>query len=111
MNICRKIPTGAPCAHSSTTSELIPPGGQHYAKLRCSACGAFLQFLPRPENQQRRIINGYRLAKLQKHAGLNHYARQFIDSLAKQGCKFTPKQQAVFDRICADYLTETEAVR
>jgi hypothetical protein len=111
MTICRQIPTGAPiCAHTLTTSELLPPGGQHYAKLRCSACGVFLQFLPRPENQQRRIINGFRLAKLQMCAGLNAWEREFVDSLAKQGStKFTPKQQSVFNRICDDYLTEGRA--
>jgi hypothetical protein len=111
MNICRQIPTSAlECAHTSTTSELLPPGSQHYAKLRCSACGAFLQFLPKPANQQRRIINGYRLAKLQMHAGLTHWERQFIDSLAKQGSiKFTPQQQQVFDRLCLTYLDRRAA--
>jgi hypothetical protein len=106
MNICRQIPAVAlPCAHTSTTSELLPPGGQHYAKLRCSACGVFLQFLPRPENQQRRIINGYRLAKLQKHPGLNSWERQFVDSLAKLGNnKFSPKQQLLFDQLCLTHL-------
>jgi hypothetical protein len=105
MNICRKFPTGAPCAHSSTTSELLPPGGQHYAKLRCSACGAFLQFLPKPENLQRRIINGYRLAKLQKHPGLNSWELEFVQSIAKQGNnKLTPKQQGILDRLCLTYL-------
>src|SRR5438105_8715614 len=96
MNICR---------HTSTTSELLPPGGQHYAKLRCSACGTFLQFLPKPENQQRRSINGYRLAKLQMCADLNPWEREFVDSLAKQGNnKLTPNQQAVLDRLCLTHL-------
>ena len=106
MNICRPIPTGAlHCAHTSTTSELLPPGGQHYGKLRCSACGVFLQFLPRPENQQRRIINGYRLAKLQMAPGLNQWERQFVDSLVKLGNnKLSPKQQAVFDSLCLIHL-------
>jgi hypothetical protein len=106
-----KSPTGAlQCAHSSTVSELKPPGSRHYGKLKCGNCGIFLKFLPRPENEQRRIINGYRLAKLQMCAGLNSWVREFIQSLAKQGStKLTPKQQAVFDRLCADYLTEGRA--
>src|SRR5437660_3271484 len=96
MNICR---------HTSTTSELLPPGGQHYAKLRCSACGAFLQFLPKPENQQRRIINGYRLAKLQMAHGLNPWERQFVDTLAKLGNnKLSTKQQTLFDQLCLTHL-------
>ncbi len=101
MNICR---------HTSTTSELLPPGGQHFAKLRCSACGAFLQFLPKPENQQRRIINGYRLAKLQMAPGLNLWERQFVDTLTKLGNnKLSPKQQSVFDHICLTHLERRAA--
>jgi hypothetical protein len=111
MDICRQIPKGAlQCAHTSTTSELLAPGGQHYAQLRCSACGAFLQFLPRPENQQRRIINRYRLTKLQTCAGLKPWEREFVDSLAKTGhYKFTPKQQSVFDQLCLIHLDRRAA--
>ena len=104
-NDFRGISTGALCAHSSTVSELMPPESRHYGKLKCGDCGAFLKFLPRPENQQRRIINGYRLAKLQMCYGLNSFEREFVDSLAKIGNnKFSPKQQAVFDRLCLTYL-------
>ena len=93
------------CSHSSTVSELMPPESRHYGKLKCGNCGIFLKFLPRPENEQRRIINGYRLAKLQMCHGLNSWEREFIDSLAKQGStKFTSKQQEVFDHLCLTYL-------
>jgi hypothetical protein len=105
-NAFRGIPTNAlQCAHSSTVSELLPPESRHFAKLKCGNCGIFLKFLSRPENEQRRIINGYRLAKLQMHAGLNSWEREFIQSLAKQGNnKLSPKQQVVFDRICLTHL-------
>jgi hypothetical protein len=111
MEVLRSIPMGAlQCAHISTTSELLPLGGQHYAKLRCSACGAFLQFLPRPENQQRWIINGHRLARLQMCGGLNPWEREFVEGLAKTGhYKFTPKQQSVFDRLCLTHLDRRAA--
>jgi hypothetical protein len=83
----------------------MPHGSRHYAKLKCADCGAFLKFLPRPENVERRKLNGFRLAKLQMHAGLNPWERQFIQSIAKEGNnKLTPKQQAVFDRLCLTYL-------
>jgi hypothetical protein len=62
------------------------------------------KFLPRPENVERRKLNGLRLAKLQMCAGLNSWEREFIQSLAKQGNKLSPKQQAVSDRLCATYL-------
>jgi hypothetical protein len=106
MKDFRSIPTGVlECTHSSTISELLPPESRHYAKLNCGNCGVFLKFLPRPENQQRCIINGYRLAKLQMCPGLNSWEREFIQSLVKQGNnKLTPKQQAVFDRICLAHL-------
>jgi hypothetical protein len=106
MKDFRSIPTGVlQCTHSSTISELLPPESRHYAKLKCGDCGAFLKFLPKPENEQRRIINGYRLAKLQMAPGLNQWEREFVQSLAKQGSnKLTPKQQAVFDRLCLAYF-------
>jgi hypothetical protein len=104
-NDFRGISTGASCAHSSTVSELMPPESRHYGKLKCGNCGIFLKFLPRPKNEQRRIINGYRLAKLQMCDRLNSFEREFVDSLAKIGNnKFSPKQQAFFDRLCITYL-------
>src|SRR5262245_32944371 len=109
-NDFRGMSTGAPCAHSSTVSELMPPESRHYGKLNCGNCGIFLKFLPRPENEQRRIINGYRLAKLQMCPGLNDWERQFVDGLVKVGnSKLTPKQQAVFDRLCLTYLDRRAA--
>jgi hypothetical protein len=92
------------CPHTATVTERLPKGSPHYAKLKCAACNAFLKFLPRPENAERRQLNGFKLAKLQMCAGLKEWERQFIDSLAKQGNKLSPKQQAVFDRLCETYL-------
>src|SRR4029077_7609316 len=107
MECCHSLPMGAlsQCAHTQTISELLPQGSTHYAKLRSATCGEHLRFLPKPENQQRRIINGYRLAKLQMAQGLNPWERQFVDSVAKLGNnKLSPKQQAIFDRLCLTYL-------
>jgi hypothetical protein len=111
MTIFCVPPTGAlQCAHTATTTELMPPESRHYAKIKCADCGAFLKFLPRPENIERRKLNGFRLAKLQMCAGLNSWEREFIDSLAKQGGnKLTPKQQAVFDRLCLTHLERRAA--
>jgi len=93
------------CAHSSTVSELMPPESRHYGKLKCGNCGMFLRFLPRPENEQRRIINGYRLEKLQKVPGLNSFEREFVASVAKIGNhKLSPKQQCLFDQLCLTHL-------
>jgi hypothetical protein len=92
------------CPHDTTELEFLPTGGKHYAKLRCADCHAFLKFVPDPKNIERRRLNGYRLAKLQMCNGLDSWERAFVDSLAKWGTKFSPRQQAVFDRICDTYL-------
>ena len=93
------------CAHSVTKTELNPPGSEHYGTLRCAECNAFLRFVPKPKNVERRQLNYYRLTKLQMLPGLNSWEREFVDSLAKQGStKFTPKQQEIFNRLCLTYL-------
>jgi hypothetical protein len=97
------------CAHTSTRTEPAPAGSRHHAALKCAACGASLGWLPRPENVERRKLNGFKLAKLQMHPGLNPWKRQFAVSLTRQGNKFTPKQQAIFDGLCATYLKGGDA--
>ena len=92
------------CTHQATRTVVMPAGSRHHARLECADCGAFLKFLARPENVERRKLNGFRLAKLQMHPGLNSWERDFVATLAGQGNKFTPKQQAVFDRLCTTYL-------
>ena len=106
MNGYRVLSTGVlECAHSVTKTELDPPGSEHYGRLRCADCHAFLRFVPKPKNVERRQLNGFRLAKLQMCPGLNSWERQFIDSLAKQGNnKLTPKQEAVLERLCLTHL-------
>jgi hypothetical protein len=107
MECCHSLPKDAlsQCAHNQTITELLPQGSPHYAKLRCATCGEHLRFLPKPENAERRKLNAYRLAKLQIAPALNQWERQFIDSLAKLGSnKLSPKQQALFDRLCLTYL-------
>ena len=107
MECCHSLPMGAlsQCAHNRTTTELLPQGSKHYAKLRCAICGEHLRFLPKPENLERRKLNAYRLAKLQTAPGLNQWERQFVDGLSKLNSnKLSPKQQAAFDRLCLTYL-------
>jgi hypothetical protein len=106
MNGYREISTGVlRCAHSVTKTELDPPGSEHFGRLRCAECGAFLRFVPKPKNVERRQLNCYRLAGLQMCPGLDSWEREFIDNLAKQGStKLTPKQQAAFDRLCLTHL-------
>jgi hypothetical protein len=106
MELLRSITTGVPlCTHGSTATELLPCDSQHYAKLKCADCGAFLRFLPKPENAAKWKLNGYKLTKLQMAPGLNQWEREFVQTLAKLGnSKLTPKQQAVFDRLVLTHL-------
>ena len=92
------------CLHNRTHVVPLPPGYKHFQELRCSDCNAWLRFLPRPENIERRKQNGIKLAQLVAHTGLTAWESSFIASLAKQGPKFSPKQQEVFDRISSQYL-------
>ncbi len=100
---------GQYCPHTATVTERLPEGSQHYAKLKCAACGASRGFLPKPENAERRQLNGFKLAKLQMCSSLNVWEREFVDSLTKQGNKLSPRQQAVFDRLCATHLERRAA--
>src|SRR5438477_12753005 len=97
------------CTHSATRSVRMPATSRHHARVECADCGAFLKFLARPENIERRKLVGVQLAKLIEHSGLSPWEWQFIGSLAKQGTKLSPKQQEVFDRICAKYLSPSAA--
>jgi hypothetical protein len=92
------------CAHLSTVTEPLPEGSRHFAKLKCASCGAFLRFLPKPENVERWQANAFKLAKLQMRDGLTDWERSFVESLARQGTRFSPRQQEVFDRLCETYL-------
>jgi hypothetical protein len=104
MHGFRTTATGAPCAHTSTTTKLLPKESRHHARLECSDCGAFLKFVPRPENVEKRKLNRFRLAKLQMCSGLNPWEQDFVNSIASQDNKLSPRQQAMLDRICATHL-------
>jgi hypothetical protein len=111
MNGYRGISTGVlQCAHSVTKTELDPPGSEHYGRLRCAECNAFIRFVPKPKNVERRQLNGFMLARLQMCPGLSQWERQFVDSLVKLGNnKLSPKQQIAFDRLCLTYLDRRAA--
>jgi hypothetical protein len=111
MKDFRTPTTGAlQCEHTSTTTEFLSQQSRHYAKLKCSLCGAFLKFLPRPENVERRKLNSFRLLKLQMCGRLNSWEQEFVESLIKQANnKLTPKQQSVFDRLYLNHLDRRAA--
>src|SRR5690348_4839685 len=92
------------CAHNATRTVLLPTGSRHHARLECAGCRAFLKFLPRPENIERRKLVGEQIARLAVNPRLTGWERQFVGSLARQAGKLSPRQQEVLERICAAYL-------
>jgi hypothetical protein len=82
--------------------------GPHHAQITCPKCGAFLQWAPKPENVERQKANAYRLSKLAMNEHLNDWERQFVADVSKHQ-KLSPKQQAIVDRLCTEYLSEVSA--
>jgi hypothetical protein len=92
------------CAHRTTIVKPTKAPSTHHAALKCADCGAFLRWLPKPETIERRLLTGFKLAKLQMCPGLNAWESEFLQSVSKKGNGLSPKQQAVFDRLCSTYL-------
>jgi hypothetical protein len=83
----------------------MPRESRHYKRLECANCGAFLKFLPKPENYERRIANIGKLTRLLGCVPGESYnftppERQFLDSLIILGGKFSAAQQRAFDDLC-----------
>jgi hypothetical protein len=91
------------CTHSATRTERLPDCHRHYARLTCAICGRFLRWLPRPETVQRQRLNAFRLARLAMHPGLSDWERRFVGDISKLA-KLSPRQQAVVERLCREYL-------
>src|SRR5262249_7368678 len=95
------------CLHAETRAVSMPRGGRHWKALECAHCGAFLRFLPWPENLQQRKSNLGRLLWIYK-SGISSRMpikeEMWIDEavLATAG-RLSPTQQARFDEICAKY--------
>jgi hypothetical protein len=92
------------CPHNITQTVELPTGSVHFASMICATCGAFIKYVPRPENVARRKLIGEQIARLVVHPGLSSWERQFVSSLARQGGKLSPRQQDVFDRLCLTHL-------
>jgi hypothetical protein len=95
----------ATCPHAATRTEFLPKGSFHHAQARCAHCGRHLYWIARPQNVARRRLIGFKLAKLGMCPGLSEWECNFLKSIGAQNL-LSPRQQAVFDRICAKYLTE-----
>jgi len=95
----------ARCGHFFERRELMPPGYQHHAKVTCRECGAFLRWISKPETLERQRRNAARLARLAMCDGLTRWERNFVnDLLNRDQRRLSPRQHAIFDRFCSDYL-------
>jgi hypothetical protein len=91
------------CAHRSTVTQRLPDAHKHYSKEICISCGAFLRWLPRPENVERQNLNAFKLARLAMCARLSPWECAFVREVSQRR-KVSPKQQEIIDRLCATYL-------
>jgi hypothetical protein len=91
------------CRHGATRLERLPANYPHYAREVCARCGRFLRWLPRPETVERRTLNAFKLARLAMCETLSKWERQFIRDVSQRR-KVSPKQQAIVDRLAAQYL-------
>lgn len=92
-----------PCTHSVTVTERLPDGSPHFSKEICIQCGAFVRWLPKPQNVERRTLNSFKLAKLAMVEGLSKWERSFVADISKRR-KLSPKQEALVERLCREYL-------
>jgi hypothetical protein len=83
--------------------------GPHHAQITCPKCGAFVQWAPKPETIERQKATAFRLAKLAMVADLTDWEKQFVADVSKHAQKLSPKQQAIVDRLCTEYLSEVSA--
>jgi hypothetical protein len=92
-----------PCAHPVTRTERFPGGQPHSTHEVCATCGRHVRWFPKPATIERRKLNAYKLARLSLAEGLSDWERSFLKSIGARK-KLSPKQQAVFDKLCAKYL-------
>lgn len=89
------------CPHTRKTIVLTPEL-KHHGKEICTTCRSFLVWIKKPVNVERDERNVRWLAALQK-LQLSAWEKDFIGSLSESGPKFSPKQQAVLDKLAAKY--------
>jgi len=95
-----------PCGHPATRTERLPDGHVHHLRLTCAVCGRHLRWLPRPETIERQRVNAFKLARLGMCEGLSKWERGFVRSVSGKK-HLSPKQLAVVERLCREYLKET----
>jgi len=93
------------CQHDTKVLVKLAPDSPHYAQEICEVCGAFVRWIPRPENLETQRLRAERIAKLSKCDGLTDWERGFVASVSKFR-KLSPKQAAVIDRLFARYRKE-----
>ena len=92
-----------PCRHRFRRVQFLPPGHVHHAKEICDDCDAFVGWAPKLETLERANLNFFKLSRLAMHPGLTEWERRFVKSISAQK-RLSPKQQAVFDKLCVRYL-------
>jgi hypothetical protein len=92
------------CEHSDTRIEILAPPSVHFGKEICRNCDRVLRWIPKPTTIARQRFNAFRLIRLAMCEGLSPWERSFVRDVSQRR-KFSPKQLAIINRLCAQYLT------
>jgi hypothetical protein len=95
------------CEHSDTRIAIEPPGSVHFAREVCCNCDRVLRFVPKPQTVECWRFNAFRLVKLVMCDQLSPWERMFVRDVSQRR-KLSPKQLAIIDRLCTQYLTRNK---
>jgi hypothetical protein len=95
------------CKHS--VIQTVPtPELQHFAKEVCADCGAFLRWLPKPENLERQKERQAQIEELRATGRLSDWEREFLATISAQRT-LSPKQTDRFNEMLGKYFGVKEA--
>lgn len=98
---------GAKCLHQ-TVRTVVLENSIHYGKEVCAVCGAYLRFIPKPENVEKR--NRFKeMAQELWNRNMNPFDRKFVLDQEKAAFHMSPKQEAYFNVVYARYHAKDTA--
>jgi hypothetical protein len=95
------------CSHS-VIQTVFTPELQHFAKEVCADCGAFLRWLPKPENIERQKERQTQIEELQATGKLSAWEREFVATIIGQRT-LSPKQAERFNAMLEKHFGVKEA--
>lgn len=91
------------CEHINAKT-ILTPDGPHHGKVICSDCGKFLGWAPKPETEARNKAEARLIEALnQDSTPLSDWERSFVQSIAKQHPKLSPKQRETLQKLATKF--------